>query len=139
MKKVDHIGVAVRSIEDALPFYEGVLGIPLLKVEEVDNQGVKVAFLDAGNLKIELLEPISDQSPVSGFIEKRGEGLHHIAFSVETIEERIQELKEKGVRMIDENPKTGAGGASVAFLHPKSSKGVLYELCEKKASKGETT
>ncbi|WP_347319047.1 methylmalonyl-CoA epimerase [Rossellomorea sp. RS05] len=139
MKKVDHIGVAVRSIEDVLPFYEGVLGIPLLKVEEVANQGVKVAFLDAGNLKIELLEPISDQSPVSGFIEKRGEGLHHIAFSVETIEERIQELKEKGVRMIDENPKTGAGGASVAFLHPKSSKGVLYELCEKKASKGETT
>ncbi|MDR4936395.1 methylmalonyl-CoA epimerase [Rossellomorea marisflavi] len=139
MKKVDHIGVAVRSIEEALPFYESVLGIPLLKVEEVANQGVKVAFLDAGNLKIELLEPISDQSPVSGFIEKRGEGLHHIAFSVETIEERIQELKEKGVRMIDDNPKTGAGGASVAFLHPKSSMGVLYELCEKKASKGEKT
>ncbi|KMK93697.1 methylmalonyl-CoA epimerase [Rossellomorea marisflavi] len=139
MKKVDHIGVAVRSIEEALPFYEGVLGIPLLKLEEVANQGVKVAFLDAGNLKIELLEPISDQSPVSAFIEKRGEGLHHIAFSVETIEERIGEIMEKGVRMIDEKPKTGAGGASVAFLHPKSSMGVLYELCEKKASKGETT
>ncbi|BCB04653.1 methylmalonyl-CoA epimerase [Bacillus sp. KH172YL63] len=137
MKKVDHIGIAVSSIDNVLPFYEDTLGLSLIKMETVENQGVKVAFLDGGNLKLELLQPLHNDSPISAFIEKRGEGIHHIAFSVEGIEERIKELKEKGVRMINETPKKGAGGAEVAFLHPKSAHGVLYELCDKTAIKGE--
>ena len=137
MKKVDHIGIAVSSIDNVLAFYEGTLGLTLLKIEEVGNQGVKVAFLDSGNLKLELLEPLHKESPIASFIEKKGEGIHHIAFGVEGIEERIEELQTKGVRMINDTPKPGAGGASVAFLHPKSAHGVLYELCDKTNIKGE--
>ncbi len=137
MKKVDHIGIAVSSIDNVLPFYEDTLGLSLVKIEEVGNQGVKVAFLDSGNIKLELLEPLHSGSPISTFIEKKGEGIHHIAFGVEGIEERIAELRTKGVRMINETPKTGAGGAAVAFMHPKSAHGVLYELCDKSNIKGE--
>ncbi len=132
MKKVDHIGIAVKNLEQVLPYYTETLGCPLLKVEEVAGQQVRVAFLDAGNIKLELLEPMSESSPVHQFIEKRGEGIHHIAFGVTGIEERMAELRSKGVRLLSEEPKMGAGGALVAFMHPKSAHGVLYELCEKK-------
>ncbi|BBW95692.1 methylmalonyl-CoA epimerase [Geobacillus sp. FSL W8-0032] len=131
VKKVDHIGIAVRSIEKALPFYTEVLGLPFLGIEEVESEQVKVAFLQAGEAKLELLEPLSPESAVATFIEKRGEGIHHVALGVEDITERIRELKEHGIRMIQDAPKRGAGGALVAFMHPKSTGGVLYELCER--------
>ncbi|NNU84406.1 methylmalonyl-CoA epimerase [Geobacillus sp. BMUD] len=131
VKKVDHIGIAVRSIEKALPFYTDVLGLPFLGIEEVESEQVKVAFLQAGEAKLELLEPLSPESAVAKFIEKRGEGIHHVALGVEDITERIRELKEHGIRMIQDAPKRGAGGALVAFMHPKSTGGVLYELCER--------
>ncbi|MFF2448685.1 methylmalonyl-CoA epimerase [Neobacillus sp. NPDC058068] len=136
IKKVDHIGIAVKSLEHTLPFYTNVLKLSLLAIEEVDSQKVKVAFLQAGQTKLELLEPTSEESPIAKFIEKRGEGIHHVALGVESIEERISEMNEKGIRMIDEQPRLGAGGAHIAFMHPKSSSGVLYELCEKKGMKG---
>lgn len=132
IKKVDHIGIAVRSLEKALPFYTDILSLPLLGIEEVESEMVKVAFLQTGNAKLELLEPTSDDSPIAKFIEKRGEGIHHVALGVDSIEARIQELKEQGIRMIQDTPKVGAGGALVAFMHPKSTGGILYELCERK-------
>ncbi|MGI2326634.1 methylmalonyl-CoA epimerase [Planococcus sp. YIM B11945] len=131
MKKVDHIGIAVRNLNEVLPYYTETLGCPLLKIEEVASENLRVAFIDAGNIKLELLEPLNEQSAVFKFLEKRGEGIHHIAFGVENIEKRMAELREHGVKLLNEQPKTGAGGALVAFLHPKSSNGVLYELCEK--------
>ncbi|MFX3623124.1 MAG: methylmalonyl-CoA epimerase [Ectobacillus sp.] len=132
MKKIDHIGIAVRSLEETLPFYTDVLQLELLGVEEVASQQVKVAFLKLGESKLELLEPLSAESPIAQFIAKRGEGIHHVALGVSSIEERIQELKQKGVHMIDETPRLGAANAHIAFMHPKSAHGVLYELCEKK-------
>ncbi|MBU8907773.1 methylmalonyl-CoA epimerase [Desertibacillus haloalkaliphilus] len=131
-KKIDHIGIAVSSLEEALPFYESKLNIPLLGIEEVPSQGVKVAFLKIGESKIELLEPLSAESPIAKFIEKRGEGIHHIALGVDNIEDRIEEIKSKGVAMINNEPVPGAGGAKVGFIHPKSAGGILYEFCEKK-------
>jgi methylmalonyl-CoA/ethylmalonyl-CoA epimerase len=136
IKKVDHIGIAVRSLENTLPFYTDVLNLPLLGIEEVDTQRVRVAFLQAGGTKLELLEPTSEESPIAKFIEKRGEGIHHVALGVDSIEDRIIEMKEKGIRMIDDQPRLGAGGANIAFMHPKSASGVLVELCEKKGMKG---
>lgn len=131
MKKVDHIGIAVRDLNSVLPYYTETLGCPLLKIEEVASENLRVAFIDAGNIKLELLEPMNEQSAVHKFLEKRGEGIHHIAFGVEDIESRMAELREKGVQLLSDQPKLGAGGALVAFMHPKSSNGVLYELCEK--------
>jgi methylmalonyl-CoA/ethylmalonyl-CoA epimerase len=136
IKKVDHIGIAVKSLEAALPFYVDVLNLPLLGIEEVESEKLRVAFLQAGEAKIELLEPMSVESTIAKFIEKRGEGIHHVALGVDSIEERMKELKEKGIRMVQDEPKLGAGGAHVAFMHPKSALGVLYELCEKKGKKG---
>ncbi|MBS4215757.1 methylmalonyl-CoA epimerase [Neobacillus rhizophilus] len=136
IKKIDHIGIAVKSLEATLPFYTEVLKLPLLKIEEVASQKVKVAFLQAGETKLELLEPTSEESTIASFIEKRGEGIHHVALGVESIEARIAEMKEQGIRMIDEVPRPGAGGADIAFMHPKSASGVLFELCEKKQTKG---
>jgi methylmalonyl-CoA/ethylmalonyl-CoA epimerase len=136
IKKVDHIGIAVKSLENTLPFYTDVLNLPLLGIEEVDTQMVRVAFLQAGGTKLELLEPTSEESPIAKFIEKRGEGIHHVALGVDSIEDRIIEMKEKEIRMIDDQPRLGAGGASIAFMHPKSASGVLFELCEKKGMKG---
>lgn len=129
---MDHIGIAVRSLETTLPFYTEVLKLPLIGIEEVESQKVRVAFLKAGETKLELLEPTTQDSTIAQFIEKRGEGMHHIALGVNSIEERIIEMKEKGIRMIDEEPRIGAGGAHIAFMHPKSASGVLVELCEKK-------
>ncbi|MFY4775860.1 methylmalonyl-CoA epimerase [Metabacillus sp. RGM 3146] len=131
INKVDHIGVAVRSIEKALPFYKETLGMKVLGTETVDSQQVKVAFIVSGETKIELLEAQNEDSPISKFIEKRGEGIHHVAYSVANIEESIKELTEQGIELIDKKPRVGAGGAMIAFLHPKSSHGVLTELCEK--------
>lgn len=136
MNKVDHIGIAVKSLDESLPYYIHTLGLEVMAIEEVASQGVKVAFIDAKNIKIELLEPTTEESPIAKFITKRGEGVHHIAFGVSDIRTRMKELQEKGVRLLQEEPKPGAGGAEVAFMHPKSSFGVLYELCEKK-NKGE--
>jgi methylmalonyl-CoA/ethylmalonyl-CoA epimerase len=135
IKKVDHIGIAVKSLEQTLPFYTEELKLPLLGIEEVESERVKVAFLEAGETHIELLEPTSPESAIAKYIEKRGEGIHHIALGVDSIQERLNELKEKGIRLIQEEAKTGAGGSKVAFLHPKSASGVLYELCEKKGEK----
>lgn len=131
MHSVDHIGIAVKSIEVSLDYYIHTLGLKLLAIEEVSSQGVRVAFIDAGNIKLELLEPIGEDGPVAKFIGKRGEGVHHIAFGVTDIRARLVELQEKGVQLLQEEPKAGAGGAQVAFLHPKSSFGVLVELCDK--------
>ena len=131
MKKVDHIGIAVKDLNAVLPYYTDTLGLPLLKIEEVESQKVRVAFIDAGNVKLELLEPMDEHSAIFKFLEKKGEGIHHIAFGVVDIEQRMEELRENGVRLLSDKPNPGAGGAMVAFLHPKSSNGVLYELCEK--------
>ena len=131
IKKVDHIGIAVKSLDQTLPFYTEELKMPLLGIEIVESEKVKVAFLDAGQTHIELLEPTSPESAIAKYIEKRGEGIHHIALGVNSIQERLNELNEKGIRLIQEEAKVGAGGSKVAFLHPKSASGVLYELCEK--------
>lgn len=133
MKKVDHIGIAVHSLKDTIPYYVETLGLKLLTIEEVLTQKVRIAFIDAGNIKLELLEPIGKDGPVSKFLEKKGEGVHHIAFGVDDIRSRMIELEEKGVQLLQDKPKLGAGGAEVAFLHPKSSYGVLVELCEKRS------
>lgn len=132
IKKIDHIGIAVKSLEETLPFYTNVLKLPLLGIEEVESEKLKVAFLKIGDAKLELLEPTSAESTIAKFLEKRGQGIHHVALGVDSIQDRIKEIKAKGIRMIQEEPKIGAGGALVAFMHPKSTESVLFELCEKK-------
>jgi methylmalonyl-CoA/ethylmalonyl-CoA epimerase len=132
VKKIDHIGIAVHSIEKALPFYTENLNLTLLGVEEVESEKVKIAFLKIGESKLELLEPLTKESAIANFLEKRGEGIHHIALAVDSIQDRIDEIKENGIRMINDTPKLGAGGAMVAFMHPKSTGGVLFEYCEKR-------
>lgn len=136
IKKVDHIGIAVKSIEEALPFYTDVLGLEVQGIEEVESEKLKVAFIKVGDTKLELLEATSPDSAVAKHIEKRGEGIHHVALGVDSIQDRIDEIKAKGIQMIQDQPKVGAGGALVAFMHPKSTGRVLLELCEKK-EKGE--
>ncbi|MCI7404304.1 MAG: methylmalonyl-CoA epimerase [Pyramidobacter sp.] len=130
---IDHLGVAVPSIDEALAFWRDTLGVTCHGVEEVADQKVKTAFLPIKDTEVELLEPTSDDSPVAKFMEKNGGrgGLHHVAIRVENLEAALSELKEKGVRLIDEKPRRGAGGAMIAFLHPKSTGGVLLELCER--------
>lgn len=128
---VDHIGIAVKSIDEALKFWEGALGIKCHGVEEVADQKVKTAFLPIDDTEVELLEGTSPESPVSKFIEAKGEGIHHLAIRVENLESALEELKAKGVRLIDEKPRLGAGGAKIAFLHPKATGGVLLELSER--------
>ncbi|MFP3917181.1 methylmalonyl-CoA epimerase [Lysinibacillus telephonicus] len=131
MEKVDHIGIAVKNLDERISYYTETLGLKLLKIEEVPSQNVRVAFIDAGNVKFELLEPTSEESAIYKHIEKRGEGIQHIAFGVTGIRERMKELRDKGIRILSDEPNPGAGGAEVAFLHPKDSFGVLYELCDK--------
>ena len=132
IKRVDHIGIAVHSIEEILPFYTEILKIKLVRIEEVKTQFVKVAFLDAGETKIELLEPTSPESVIAKYIKKNGQGIHHIALAVESISDRIVQLQENGIVMVDQHPRKGGGGAEIAFIHPTSSGSVLIELCEKK-------
>jgi methylmalonyl-CoA/ethylmalonyl-CoA epimerase len=129
-KAVNHIGIAVRSIDAQRPFYEGTLGAVFEGAEDVPTQKVRVAFFRIGDILLELLEPTDPASTVATFLEKRGEGLHHVAYGVAGIDARIAELKQSGVRMIDEVPRPGAHHMRVAFLHPKSTFGVLTELCE---------
>lgn len=131
LSHIEHIGIAVKSIEEALPYYENVLGLKCYAIEEVADQKVKTAFLKIGQTKIELLESTSPDGTIASFIEKRGEGIHHIAFSVaDGVKEALVELEGKGVRLIDKAPRKGAEGLNIAFLHPKSTVGVLTELCE---------
>ena len=129
-KKINHIGVAVRSIDAATPFYRDVLGMVFEGTEVVAEQKVKVAFFSVGESRIELLEPIADDSPVAKFIEKNGEGTHHVAYEVDDLVATLARLKAAGVRLIDEVPRCGAHGTKIAFLHPKASGGVLTELCQ---------
>lgn len=135
-KAINHIGIAVKSIEAHRPFYEGTLGAQFEGIEEVPDQKVKVGFFLIGpeghQVRLELLEPTSPDSPISSFLEKRGEGLHHVAYTVSDIQSRLDALKEAGIRLIDEKPRPGAHHTQIAFLHPKSSGSVLTELCEPK-------
>lgn len=129
--KIDHIGVAVKSIEESSKVYTELLGLQLQGIEKVQEQKVKVAFIPVGESEFELLEATDPESAVAKFIEKRGEGIQHIALRVDDIEKALEELKQKGVRLIDEKPRYGAGGARIAFIHPKATNGILIELCER--------
>ena len=130
MMKIDHIGIAVKSLAQAVKVYEQAIGLELAGYDEVDEQGVRVAMLNIGESRIELLEPTRPDSPVGKFMTKRGEGIHHIAVQVDNIEEALERLKSAGVRLIDETPKRGAHNTRVAFIHPSSTHGVLMELVE---------
>lgn len=132
VKKVDHIGVAVSNLDEAVEFYKNVLGIELQGTEVVEEQKVRVAFMPIGDTEIELLESTQPDGPIAKFIEKKGQGIQHIAYRVEDIEKALDDMRQKGIRLIDEKPRYGAGGARIAFLHPKSTHGVLVELCERK-------
>jgi methylmalonyl-CoA epimerase len=131
LDKIDHIGIAVSDLEKTMQFYRDQLNLEFKGTEVVDEQKVKVAFFPIGESKLELLEPTVADSPVGKFIEKKGQGVHHLAFRVQNLEEKLALLKEQGVALIDEKPRYGAGGARIAFLHPKSTGGVLVELCER--------
>jgi methylmalonyl-CoA/ethylmalonyl-CoA epimerase len=129
-KKINHIGIAVHSLDTAIPFYRDQLRMTLEGTEEVADQKVRVAFLQVGESRIELLEPTSADSPVAKFLEKKGEGIHHIAYEVDDIAATLEKMKEQGVRLIDEAPRPGAHDSLIAFLHPKASGGVLTEICQ---------
>ena len=129
---IEHLGIAVQNLEESIKYYEEVLGLKCYSIEEVKDQKVKTAFFKIGDTKIELLESTSPDGPIGKFIEKKGQGIHHIAYAVEDIEGSLAEVKDKGVRLIDETPRMGAEGLHIAFLHPKSTGGVLTELCEDK-------
>ena len=129
---IEHIGIAVSNLEKAVEFYERVLGLKCYKIEEVADQKVRTAFMMAGETKIELLESTDPEGPIGKFIEKRGEGIHHIAFAVEKIEEQLEYAGNQGIQLIDRVPRKGADGLDIAFLHPRSASGVLIELCENK-------
>jgi methylmalonyl-CoA/ethylmalonyl-CoA epimerase len=131
VERIDHIGIAVESIENSLGYYKDILGLEYLGSEEVAGQKVRIAFLKIGESKIELVEPTSDDSPVAKFLEKRGSGIHHIAIRVDDIEAAMARHLEAGARLIDEKPRNGAHNTRIAFIHPKSSDGVLFELCER--------
>ncbi len=131
IEHIDHIGIAVKSIEEGGKFFTDILGLNLQKLETVEEQKVKTAFFPISGSELELLESTEPDGPVAKFIEARGEGVQHIAFRVEDIDGALKELKEKGVRLIDQEPRKGAGGARIAFIHPKETHGVLVELCEK--------
>ena len=128
---IEHIGIAVKNLEESIKYYESVLGLKCYAIEEVKDQKVKTAFFLVGQTKIELLESTDPEGPISRFIEKRGEGIHHLAFAVEDLPGALREVEGKGVQLIDKLPRHGAEGFTIAFLHPKSTNGVLTELCSK--------
>ncbi|GAB3052374.1 methylmalonyl-CoA epimerase [Virgibacillus ainsalahensis] len=130
LKKISHIGIAVKEIDATLSFYTDSLGMQLEAVEKVESEGVKVAFLKIGESRFELLEPLDETSPIHRFIENKGEGIHHIALETENITDRLNQLKSEGVQLVNEQPKPGAHNSQIAFIHPKSAKGVLFELCQ---------
>lgn len=127
---IEHLGIAVKNLSKAIEYYENVLGLKCYAIEEVKDQKVRTAFFKAGQTKIELLESTSDDGPVARFIEKKGEGIHHMAFAVKDIKKALSEAEEKGIQLIDKQPRHGAEGLEIAFLHPRSTFGVLTEFCE---------
>lgn len=131
LSHIEHIGIAVKNLDDSIKFYEEVLGLKCYAVEEVKDQKVKTAFFQIGQTKIELLESTDAEGPIGKFIEKRGEGIHHLAFAAKGLDSSLEELKSKGIKLIDEKSRKGAEGLKIAFLHPKATFGVLTELCEK--------
>ena len=131
IKKIDHIGIAVKDLDETTRFYKENLGLEIKGIEEIKEQKVRVAIIPVGESRIELLQSTNLDGPIAKFIEKRGEGIHHIALEVERIEETLQKLKTKGVQLVDQKPRIGANKMKIAFLHPRSTKGVLIELCEK--------
>jgi len=135
IQKIDHLGIAVRSLDEAIPYYEKALGLRCEGREEVASQKVRTAFFNAGGVHLELLEATSADSPIAKFITEKGEGIHHIAFRTDDISSQLRQAADAGVRLIHETPVDGAGGKQVAFLHPKSTRGVLTEFC---AVKGDT-
>ena len=128
---LEHVGIAVNRIDEVLPIYEQLLGLKLKGIREGKQTRIRVALLEAGSTKIELIEPLDKESPVAKFLEKRGQGIHHLAFRVNNIEKALEQLKNKGMVLIDERPRTGIEGGKIAFLHPKSTGDVLIELCER--------
>jgi methylmalonyl-CoA/ethylmalonyl-CoA epimerase len=132
-RKLDHVGIAVESIDEAIKLYSGLLGLDLKGSEAVEEQKVRTAFLPLGDTEIELLEATDPESPIAKFIANKGQGVQHLAFRVDDIDAALDEARAAGIRLIDEKPRYGAGGARIAFLHPKSTSGVLVELCERKA------
>lgn len=130
IKKIDHIGIAVRDLQKQIHFYSEVMGLTCSGQEEVPDQKVRIAIFNVGEVRLELLEPTSDDSPIAKFLEKKGEGVHHIAYHVEDLEKQLQSLEEHQVQLIDKKPRKGAEGLNIAFLHPKSTFGVLTEMCE---------
>ena len=130
ISRVEHIGIAVRNLEESISLYEKTFGLKCYKVEEVKDQKVRTAFFKVGETKIELLESTEPNGPIGKFIEKKGEGLHHIAFTVDDLQKSLNVLKEKAIKLIDETPKAGSDELNIAFIHPKSINGVLIELCE---------
>ncbi len=134
MLKIEHLGIAVKSLDAAVPLYEQLLNTPCYKQETVDTEGVNTAFFQTGQEKIELLEATNDDSPIAKFIAKKGEGIHHVAFEVENIEAEMKRLAALGFQLLNDVPKNGADNKLVCFLHPKSTNGVLVELCQEKRS-----
>lgn len=131
---IEHIGIAVNSLEESIPYYEKILGLSCYAVEEVVDQKVKTAFFKVGDTKLELLEPTADDSPIAKFLEKKGPGIHHLAFAMPDVEKALQDAEENGVKLIDKAPRGGAEGLEIGFLHPKSTGGVLTEFCGSKKS-----
>ncbi len=136
LKKIDHIGFAVRSIAEARRFYEQTLGLVCERIEEVESQKVRTAFFRLGETCLELLEPTAPDSPIARFLEKRGEGIHHIGYLSDDLERDLARARDRGCTLIDTRPRPGAGGKRIAFLHPASTHGVLTELCERNPSRG---
>jgi methylmalonyl-CoA/ethylmalonyl-CoA epimerase len=129
---IEHIGIAVKNLEEGITFYENILGLKCYAIEEIKDQHVRTAFFLVGQTKIELLESTDPEGPVGKFIEKKGEGIHHLAFAVKDVDSNLRDIESKGVQLIDKTSRRGAEGLNIAFLHPKSTFGVLIELCEKK-------
>ena len=130
IKKIDHIGIAVKNLQKQIKFYTEVLGLSCTGIEEVKDQKVKVAMFAVGEIRLELLQPMSEDSPIARFLEKKGEGIHHLAFQVSDLEGDLKRLQEQEIQLIDHQPRIGAEGHKIAFLHPKSTYGVLTEMCE---------
>jgi len=130
INKIDHIGIAVRSLEESIPVFRDLLRLDMLEIEEVSDQMVRVAKFRVGETDIELLEPTSSESPIAKFIDKRGQGIHHIAFATDCIDEELERIEKSGGSLINKNPRMGAEGKKIAFLHPRSTAKVLTEICE---------
>lgn len=130
IERISHIGIAVRDLSQQISLYRDVLGLPFVGLEEVEDQGVRVALFRVGEVTVELLEPKTQDSPIAKFLQKHGEGIHHLAYAVQDLPRTLEALAAKGVELIDKEPRRGAGGRRIAFLHPRSTHGVLTELCE---------